>query len=62
MTLPVWVQVLNHLRVLDLMGVGLNLFLYSWVEFAPDPHRTGFRFGFYFSPADASETKKNLKP
>jgi hypothetical protein len=58
MTVRVWI--LGHPWVLDPMDAGSCSFLHPWVEPATDPHRTGFRFRF--SPAGASESRKNLKP
>jgi hypothetical protein len=43
------------------MGVDSGLFFNPGVEPAPDPHKTGFRCGFHFSPAGAPKTWKKPK-
>jgi hypothetical protein len=43
------------------MGVGSDLFLHPRVEPSSDLHKIEFRYGFYFSPAGAPETRKNPK-
>jgi hypothetical protein len=48
-------------RVLDPMGVGSGSFLHPRVEPTPDPHITGFRCRFHFSPAGAPETRKKTQ-
>jgi hypothetical protein len=55
------VRVLSHSRILDLMGVSSNLFLYPPVEAAPDLYITGFRCGFYFLPMGCIRNLKTPK-
>jgi hypothetical protein len=57
--MTVWV--LRHSRILDLMGVCSDSFLYPPVEAASDLHITGFRCGFYFSPMECIRNLKNPK-
>jgi hypothetical protein len=59
MAVQVWV--LGHLLVLDPTGVGSGSFLNPRVESTHDPHRTGFRCGFCFSPTGAPKTQKTSK-
>jgi hypothetical protein len=56
----IWVS--GNPWVLHPTGAGSGAFLHPWPKPEPDPRRTGFGCGFCFSPADALEIRKNLKP
>jgi hypothetical protein len=42
------------------MGAGLSVFLHSWSELKPNPHRIQFGCRFYFSSVDVLETWKQI--
>jgi hypothetical protein len=48
--MTIWVRVLGHPRVSDLMGAGVGPILHPRVAPTPDPHRDEFGHEFSFAP------------
>jgi hypothetical protein len=48
--MTIWVQVLDHPPVSDLMGAGAGPILHPQVAPTPDPHRDEFGHEFSFAP------------